>query len=364
MLSGGSWLVDEVTDIVWLLVCLTAIMLAVGFVRKLLHRPTPATGDTTVAEILDAAWTSSTRRRAAALIDTRGDQVRVRSAYVGCDEDTLFEVGSISKALTGMLLAVMSDAGELDLDQPLADLHPEYRRKPIGDTTLRQLARHRSGLPTLPRTPGTFARVCLMQIFQLNPYTGLSRRKVLQAAGRARLNTRGVERYSNLGASVAGAVAADRADRDFGALLTERVLVPAGMTGTGLGRRGDGLRRGWTRHGRRSARWRMTGYAPAGGVVSTPADITSLATWLLTTPSAAQDALRAEGLFWVVETEPVHGRTVAWHNGETGGYSAHLAIYPEAQCAAFVLADTADASAQGALVNELVRRLIAERSAS
>jgi len=53
------------------------------------------------------------------------------------------------------------------------------------------------------------------------------------------------------------------------------------------------------------------------------------------------------GLFWQIFTAP-NGYRRVWHNGETGGYSSYLAVYPEAKKAVIVLAAHANAFARRA----------------
>src|SRR3954469_13385292 len=66
------------------------------------------------------------------------------------DEKTLFEIGSITKLFTALLLSDMADRGEVGLDEPVADLLPAGTRVPARDgraITLRDLVSHYSGLP-------------------------------------------------------------------------------------------------------------------------------------------------------------------------------------------------------------------------
>lgn len=69
------------------------------------------------------------------------------------DGDTVFEVGSITKLFTALLLAGMVHRGEAALDEPVAALLPpgtrvpERNGKPI---TLLHLVNHTSGLPRIP----------------------------------------------------------------------------------------------------------------------------------------------------------------------------------------------------------------------
>ena len=67
--------------------------------------------------------------------------------------DTAFEIGSITKVFTSILLADMVERGELALDDPIAKFLPESVQVPGSEgrpITLRDLATHRSGLPRMP----------------------------------------------------------------------------------------------------------------------------------------------------------------------------------------------------------------------
>jgi serine-type D-Ala-D-Ala carboxypeptidase/endopeptidase len=67
--------------------------------------------------------------------------------------DTVFEIGSITKVFTSLLLADMAQRGELALNDPVAKyLPPEVKAPERGDRqiTLQDLATHTSGLPADP----------------------------------------------------------------------------------------------------------------------------------------------------------------------------------------------------------------------
>ena len=69
------------------------------------------------------------------------------------DADTIFEIGSITKGVTGILLADAIEQGRLRVDQPIDELWPTDGRPPSFEgtsITLRDLATHRSGLPRVP----------------------------------------------------------------------------------------------------------------------------------------------------------------------------------------------------------------------
>src|SRR5580693_8598518 len=69
------------------------------------------------------------------------------------DGDTIFEIGSITKVFTSLVLADMVSRKEVSLDDPADRYLPEHVRMPERSgqpITLLDLATHSSGLPTVP----------------------------------------------------------------------------------------------------------------------------------------------------------------------------------------------------------------------
>jgi CubicO group peptidase (beta-lactamase class C family) len=67
--------------------------------------------------------------------------------------DSVFEIGSITKVFTSLLLTKMTEHGEVRLDEPVAELLPAGTRVPQRDgrkITLADLATHTSGLSSTP----------------------------------------------------------------------------------------------------------------------------------------------------------------------------------------------------------------------
>ena len=69
--------------------------------------------------------------------------------------DTMFEIGSISKTVTGLMVMKLAEEGKLDIDRPLTDYIPEFKLgAPMGDfprsgtaITIRSMMTHHSGIP-------------------------------------------------------------------------------------------------------------------------------------------------------------------------------------------------------------------------
>ena len=120
------------------------------------------------------------------------------------DGATIYEVGSVTKAFTGALLADMIERGDVKLDQPIAELCPKGVTPPSSpplSRSLMPLASHTSGLPRLPRT------------WRQGPPEPLCRLHA-QAHGRvprqAQLRAQGDFEYSNSGAGLLGALPATK----------------------------------------------------------------------------------------------------------------------------------------------------------
>ena len=73
-------------------------------------------------------------------------------AYGTARPDSIYQIGSISKTFTGLLLAQMAVQGSVSLHAPVRELLPPGTvRKPGGrEITLLDLATHHSGLPAMP----------------------------------------------------------------------------------------------------------------------------------------------------------------------------------------------------------------------
>jgi CubicO group peptidase (beta-lactamase class C family) len=130
---------------------------------------------------------------------------------------TVYEIGSITKLFTGILLAQAVDSGEMQLTDPIQKYlpigvqAPAYDNEPI---TLLDLATHRSALP---RDPGTD------DIAQV--YDWLSHYSLPRAPGAE-------YSYSNLGYALLGDILARQAGLDFDTLEFQSVSQPLGLLDT------------------------------------------------------------------------------------------------------------------------------------
>jgi CubicO group peptidase (beta-lactamase class C family) len=210
-----------------------------------------AHGDPELAAALDALASRRTRSVAAAVIDLQTES-RARFAFVGADRETRFEIGSVTKGLTGMLLADAVDRGAMSLETNVAAIAPRCEGTAFGTVTLNELCTHTSGLPRVGWSRLGSARALVSVLLARDPYRGQTGSELLDAAARLPLRHRGQYRYSNLGAAALGCLVATGAGVDYPSALRERILLPVGMRASTVGSRRDTAARGWSATGRRT----------------------------------------------------------------------------------------------------------------
>ena len=274
------------------------------------------------------------------------------------DAESVFEIGSITKVFTGVLLADMVRRGEVKLSDPVARLLPRDVRVPARggkEITLLDLATHTSGLPpdpgNLQSDPQGYNAYTLQQM-----YDSLSSYELPRDPGAS-------DQYSNF-FSLVGHALALRAGKSYEALLRERVLMPLGMGQTAVTLTPEMQRhstRGHDRFGDPQPYFVSPAFATTGGLKSTVNDMLDFAASNLTGKdtgiyAALREARRPQrpsgnsGEFWGLGwgVDPREG--VVGHQGGTFGYNSFINIDLKNRRAIVVMTNIAggDAGAVGA----------------
>ncbi|MDC7120036.1 beta-lactamase family protein [Cellulomonas fimi] len=345
-----------------LAVVVLALMAAVTVLAARARRPVLATGMTGDLALGSAVRDALPGLRAHRLAVALVEDGHVTFAGFGADERTVFEIGSVTKALTGLLLADAVDRGEVTLDDRLGE-HLDLGGGAVAGVRLGDAAAHAGRLPRLPADPRLLLRGTRASLTGRNPYDGIDVPALLAAAARTPLATTPTPQYSNLGAALVGQALAARVGTTYAQLLADRVTGPLGMGATttpAAARADDPMEPGTSRRGRPQEPWTMDGFAPAGGVRSTTADLAVLLAALLDgsapgawalDPRADLDATERVGLFWL--TRSTDDGTTTWHNGMTGGFASFVGLDRAARRGVVVLSDVASS------VDALGTRLLA-----
>lgn len=126
--------------------------------------------------------------------------------------DTAFEIGSVAKVFTALLLADMARLGEVGLNDPVAKYVPALSGHSI---TLADLATHTSGLPFMPDEQAITSAGVYQSLARLPRHDGAA-----------------AWDYSNLGYWLLGEALAERTGTDYESLVRQRVLQPLRLNDT------------------------------------------------------------------------------------------------------------------------------------
>lgn len=265
--------------------------------------------------------------------------------------ETIYEIGSITKAFTGVLLADESLRNGLDLNTPVVDALPAGAPKPDNPAekpiALAHLATHTSGLPRLPDD--------LKAKDVTNPYADFTADDAYAFfAAHQPKRAPGEYEYSNYGMGLLGQLLADRTGKPYDELVQERICEPLGMSETRQTLTPAMEARLAPPHNsdlQRGKNWDFNALVGAGGLRSNTRDMLKFAAAMLAdddreVTKAFQLAGEPRekipnglgiGLAWHLARD---GST-RWHNGQTGGYSSYVACRPQQQIAVAVLCNTA-----------------------
>ncbi|MCA9253451.1 MAG: serine hydrolase [Phycisphaerales bacterium] len=268
------------------------------------------------------------------------------------DGDTVYEIGSITKAFTGILLADMVTKGEVALDDPISKYLPDDIDTPTKDDkeiTLKNLSNHTSGLPRLPDN--------MVPDDSDNPYASYSPQDLYDFLDGYVMESPIGEKYaySNLGAGLLGNILTRVANQTYEQLVWQRIAKPLGMTSTVCSVRSDAASRAAQGYSGavEAGSWDIPTLAGAGDLVSSANDMLKFVSANLgIIPSPLQEAMKLShepttkstipntdvGLGWHIRDHK--GRKLIWHNGGTGGYRSFVGFAPDKKFGVVVLTNT------------------------
>jgi CubicO group peptidase (beta-lactamase class C family) len=308
-------------------------------------------GDPTVLSHIDAqadmGVLAGHRDVAVAEVDLDSTQP-VRLAGIGADDTTPMEVGSMTKAMTGLVIADAVRRGEIRMDAAVATYLPQLEGSPAGTATMHELVTHTSGY-------GEFGAATVRRAAWTLPlgrnFLTADTGQMMEEARSQTLSGRGRYAYSSLGSAIAGQAVAAAADMSYPDLMRTRLFEPLGMTRTAIQVDDALVAGGVSQTGLPVQPWVMDAYAPTGAAVSTAGDLAKLATALLNgtapgmaalEPTTATDQSNTRiGISWQTSTWQT-GQTITHHAGQTSGYASYLGLDRHGHKAVIVLSDVAN----------------------
>ena len=270
-------------------------------------------------------------------------------------ERVLFEIGSISKVFTAVLLADAVNGGKLALDDTLAKRFPDltFQDPNVGAITLERLATHSSCLPRLPSN--------MMNADAADPYAQYDDKALMEYLAAAHLGAQppcGAD-YSNLGFGILGVVVERAQAKPWARLVQEKIAGPLGMVDTAQGLSADQQSRfalPWV--GDEPAQpWTFKAMAGAGALRSTLADMSRFAdalqagakgplaaTWALISADRVDMPSAGGKIGLAIFHVKDHGEEMYTHDGGTGGYRSNLRVRPVSGRCDIILASNSAAA--------------------
>jgi CubicO group peptidase (beta-lactamase class C family) len=266
------------------------------------------------------------------------------------DENSVFEIGSITKTFTGILLADMVIKGDLNLDDPLQNLLPEGITAPTrnGESIrLYQLSNHTSSLPSMPNnlTPD-----------RGNPFANYSE-ELLYAFIDGYELTRDIGseyEYSNYAQGLLGYLLANKSQMSYEDLMVEHIAKPLELENTRIHltpNMKENLAMGHN-NGIEVENWDLDALASAGGIRSTAVDMLNYL--------AANMGIKKSNLYSAMQLSHKNSRSegstpivgLAWHTrfrdeleivlhtGGTGGYATFAGFIKDGDKGVVVLSNS------------------------
>jgi len=266
------------------------------------------------------------------------------------DENSVFEIGSISKVFTTILLANETLNGTMKLDDPIADYLPKEVKAPSRNgkvITLKDLATHSSGLPRLPDN--------LKPANANNPYADYAEKQLYDFISNHILSRDIGERYeySNYGMGLLGYILGLKNGKSYEDLMIEKIANAYGMNNTRLVMTQKMKNHLAIGHNGTTAmeNWDFITLGGAGGIKSTAVDMVKfIKANIINDNSPINKAMKLShktaykndtqnfemGLGWHYNND------IIWHNGGTGGYRSFAGFVKGMQQGVVVLTNSTE----------------------
>ena len=278
------------------------------------------------------------------------------------NENTLFDIGSITKTFTTTLLDDMVSRGIVKLDDPIEKYLPPTVRVPTyngSEMTLEHLATHTSGLPDYPPN---------LQVSNITTYPNYTREQMYQSLSKVILTRPPGShfQYSDFGMALLGDILSSKVGMPYEQIVTDRILNVLGMNTTRITLSDTTLLSHLALGHFNGIEIPITSVsfvnppplAPAGSLHSSTRDMVkylSANMGLIKTvlDHSMQDTHKIRlytnitkvvpynvyvGLGWFTTTN--FGSQIIWHNGEVLGYNSFTGFNPATQRGVVVLSST------------------------
>lgn len=265
-----------------------------------------------------------------------------KNVKVAADKNTFYEIGSLTKTFTGILLAQAVIDKKIKLDDDIRKYldgsYPnlEYEGNPI---RIIHLANHTARIAGKPGIPENFKKQ--VPYDSLNPYRNYTMEMFWEALHTMSIDTiPGIQYdYSNMGAALLGHILAKAYHMSYLQLVEKYITKPLGMNDTKMTLSAKQMKRfpkGFDEQGNETSYWDLLSFTAAGALRSTTYD---MAKYLKANLEAKTSAIKLSqkttfisndntvGMYWGIG-KTLNEEVTIGHNGGTGGYKSKIQMLP------------------------------------
>ncbi len=280
----------------------------------------------------------------------QGGEMSSFSTRSDLTEQTPFEIASVSKLFTSLLLSVAVEEGQLGLEDPIG---PQLEtsiwmnkaaRPQTAAITYKQLSTHHSGLPRLPSNLGMVKILANLS----DPYAKYDTAQLAKGVAKAKPTADAGFGYSNFGTGLLGQLVSDTFGLPYCDAITDRIAKPLGMDSLTCEDASD-LATPHFADGTATTPWHFQALVGAGGLRANAADLGRFLQHNMNPENAPELARALErsttahssktGLGWM-RTETDDG-VIWWHNGATFGSNSFVGFSPSADFGVVILMNDA-----------------------
>ena len=251
-------------------------------------------------------------------------------------EHRLFEIGSLTKVFTSMLLLELEHQQRLSADDTASKYIHLGKNDYLKKITLKHLATHTSGLPRL--APNLSSKKN-----RYNPYSRYTEQDLLAFLADADYTEQiGKFEYSNTGMGLLGYILCKVTDRTYDDLLKKYITTPLHMMETAAllnTEQNSRLVNGHTSTGKVMPHWDLNGvHDGAGAIKSSVHDMSLFVQANLNEEHPLASAMQQSHvpirigeseLYFGWQEDTALDQNILWHNGGTFGATSYLAINKE-----------------------------------
>ena len=297
---------------------------------------------------------------------TKGDTLSIPK------ENTLFELGSITKVFTATLLADLVERKLITLEDSITKYLPDSlaQNQYLQKITFKDLANHTSGLP---RIPSNLDKV--PKFVATDPYAQYGRKELFSYLKNIELKDvpgNNFE-YSNTGFALLGELISSISKKTYSQCITEVITSPLGLLNTveKINYKTQSIPKVYSLTGTEVPLWQWQAFAGAGGLKSTITDMMKFVQAQFKMPESRLEhamALTKQFTYYLPPSTDIglawHMNMLEdvvqyWHNGATGGSSAFLALVPDSKSAIIVLSNSAISVDE--ISTQIISKVIADK---